>query len=151
MPTFDKTNGSGGVPIANTSRDYVISNTIDMAAIAGLATGDTIQALNVEAGTLVKKVLVKIDTALVGTSGSVTVGDGTDADGWDTTVDLKGAAGTVSQTQLALTEGTPNTLVDAFAAGKVYTAADTIDLVLTSNTVTTYGKVTVIALCTKVY
>lgn len=151
MATFDKTNGSGGVPIAATSRDYVISNTIDLAAITGLATGDTIQALNVEAGTLVKKVLVKIDTALVGTSGSVTVGDGTNAAGWDTSVDLKGTAGTVSQTQLGLTEGMPNTLVDAFAAGKVYTAADTIDLVLTSNTVTTYGKVTVIALCAKVY
>ncbi len=147
MPTIDKTNGTG-IPLSGTTKDYTISNTIVMSAIAGLLTGDVIQALNVKAGTLVRKVLVKINTALTGTSGSVTVGDGADADGFDTAVDLKGAAGTISQTQLGLTEATPNTLIDAFAAGKVYTAADTIDLTLTSDTVTAYGTVTVIALCT---
>lgn len=151
MATLDRTGGVKGVPLHTTSRDFTVSRTIDMSAITGLATGDVLQVLNIEAGTLVRKVLTKIDVALVGTSGSVTVGDGADADGWDTTVDLKGTAGTVSQTQLGLTEGTPNVLVDAFAAGKIYTADDTIDLALTSNTVTTYGTVTVIALCTKLY
>lgn len=137
---------STSFPASGLDKAFRIVNTVDMKTL-GAANADVVQALQIPAGTFVSKVLVKIVRAAAGTTATATVGDGTDADGFDTSVDLKGTAGTYTFNGLGLTEGTPNTLVDAFAAGKVYTAADTIDLTVSHNTVTDAGSVQVIAIC----
>lgn len=148
MPTLNLTQGKSGIPIKGSGRMYTIENDVDLQA-AGAASGDTVQALNVGPKTLVNKVLVEVLRPIVGTSGSATVGDGVDPDGFDTTINLKATAGTVTQTQLGLTEGVPNVLVDAYAAGRIYTAEDTIDLVVTLHAdLTDKGKFRVIAVCT---
>lgn len=146
MADQDVTNGAGSVPVAGLGKRFVLSNEIDLSAIDGLATADVIQALNIEAGTFVENVFVRIVEPTVNAGGNttVTVGDGADADDWDASVDLEAAAGTV-------TLGASGT--DTYAlSGKVYTAADVIELTLTVSAGTpTWGKIEVIAVCTKLY
>lgn len=154
MADQNVTNGVGSVPVAGLGKRFVLSNEIDLSAIDGLATTDVIQALNIEAGTFVENVFVRIVEPTVNGTGNttVTVGDATNADGFDTSVNLEADANTVTCAGFVLTEGTPNTLADAYAGGKVYTADDTLDLVLTiTGAVTAWGKIEVIAACTKLY
>jgi hypothetical protein len=106
---------------------------------AGAVSTDIVQMLNIKAGTFVKNVYIKIVTPATATSISATIGDGAGANSWDASVDLKGAAGTV-------TNGVNGT--DAYAlTGKLYTADDTIDAVVTVNTMTVGAVVDVIADC----
>ena len=133
-----------GVPYnASLQKTFILTNTIDLDALK-VADGDIIQALPVAPGMRIFLTEVEIVTPSdAATSAAATVGDGDDGDGFDTNVDLKATAGSIASTSLALTEGTPNTLVDAYAGvGKRYTSEDTIDITVAYNGATTvYGKV----------
>lgn len=145
MADLDVTTGLTGVVPHNSGALRVVKVQVDLDAI-GAATTDVVKVLPVAAGTFVAKVLCRIVRAAAGTAATATIGDGDNADGFETEVDLKGAADTVTSDGLGLTEGTPNTLVDAYAGGKYYAAADTLDLTLTYDTVTDGGKVELIVL-----
>ena len=121
-----------------------ISNRVDFAAAtktkgSALVSTDVLQMLTVPAGMHVQNVFIKIVTASAGTTLSATIGD-TDVDGWDAAVDFKAAAKTI-------TYGIGGTDAHATTNGKVYAAADTIDAVLTVDTVTTWGVFDVVAMC----
>lgn len=146
--TYDLSIGSAGVPASGLNKGYIISNTIDLSDMdTKPVSTDVIQALKIGAKTYVQNVFVEIVTASAATTLTATVGDGTDPNGWDTAVDLEGTAGTITYALGALTDGTPNVFTDAYANGIVYSAADTIDLVMTVDTVTTWGVIKVSALC----
>lgn len=120
MGTTDRTVGAGVIPHIGTTKPYVIENQV---SIVGLATAEVVQSLAIKAGTYVMNVAVKIVTAEASGVATATVGDGAGANSWDAQTDLAAAAGT-------WTVGAGGT--DAYVtAGKLYTAADTIDLTLT--------------------
>ena len=141
MTDFNLAGGSG-IAAKEVNKHFLIQQDIDLNAmpVKPIST-DVINALNIPANTLVLQVRTVVLVQSVATALTATVGDGDAADGWDAAIDFEGAVGdeTVSR------HGT-----DAHAAtgdGKRYAAADTIDLVMTVNTVTTWGKIRVIALC----
>lgn len=162
--TRDMTAGTVSARPANfTLNPFQIVNTIDFSAVqtlkgSALETNEVIKAIAIPAGTFVSKVFVQILTAGVGTGSLIaTVGDGDDPDGFDTSVDLEAAAGTVTfngnASNAAATHGdnAANVLVDAYSAGRAYTADDTIDLVLTDyDVITTHPVIKVTALCVMV-
>lgn len=84
----------------------------------GASANEVVQAIKVGAGDVVLDVRTEVVT-VEATSGTIVlnVGDGSDANGFDADVDLTSAA--ISTT----IKGT-----DAYAVGKRYTAADTIDV-----------------------
>jgi hypothetical protein len=120
-------------------RIYVIENEVDFGNDS-TATGDVVQALQVKAKTYVLNVITKVTEAM-GLTATATVGDGSSAAAWDASINLNAAAGT-----LAL--GVGGTDAFATALGKMYTAADTIDLTCTiTSGPATAGKVKVSAIC----
>lgn len=86
---------------------------------------DVIQALNIPAGCYVHKVIAEVEAA-EGSAGTFTVGDGSNASGFLAAGDINATG--FQDTSLTLTEGVPNT-VTGYTAGKLYSAADTIDFV----------------------
>jgi hypothetical protein len=99
-----------------------LSNKIDFSEF-NVGSGDTVQCLKVAKDMLVTNVRVIVVTP-EGATATATVGDATAADGWDASTNLNATAGTV-------TAGLAGT--DSYAtAGKLYTAADTIDLVVSA-------------------
>jgi hypothetical protein len=105
------------------------------------AASDTIQVIKIPAGTYLVNVFVKVITA-EGIALTAEVGDGADPNGWDASTDLNAAVGTVTQ-------GISGT--DAYAlTGKIYTANDTIDLVM-SAAIGNDAIVDVIAVGWKIY
>jgi hypothetical protein len=115
--------GVGAIPADGLNKAVVLKSRVDFSEVSCLS-GDVVQALRIPKNFLVLNVFVKVVTAEGGTC-TATVGDGSDADGWDASANLNATAGTVTQ-------GASGT--DAYAAianfGKLYTADDTIDLVL---------------------
>ena len=88
-------------------------------------TGTTKAILNVPAGTLIPPhgIVIVVETLFAGGTPSLDIGDGSDTDGWiDTT---------------AITEASTGTYADVDAAyavtGKYYSAADTIDAVVSAS------------------
>ncbi len=88
-------------------------------------TNTTVAILDVPAGTFIPPhgIAIVVETAFAGGTESIDVGDGDDPDGWiDST---------------AITEVTPATYADVDAAyaeaGKYYSAADTIDAVVSAS------------------
>lgn len=100
----------------------------------------TVAALTIPKNTLVLQVYTVVVTA-AGETCTATVGDGDSATGWDASVDLNATAGT----RYAGIVGT-----DAFAVGKLYSTADTVDVVVTLNGGTGSVQYRVEALCVKV-
>lgn len=86
---------------------------------------ETLAVFDVPANTLVLDVLAYTDTAWT-TSVTLNVGDGDDADGWLATAKV---APTSAQTD-GLAKRTTKATAEAYAGGKLYTAADTIDVVI---------------------
>ena len=128
---------SASLPWDGKDKFVVMKNRLDFTKKAGAAT-DVVQALNVPAGTGVLNVFVKVITPQGGTC-TATVGDGAGANSWDASTDLNAAAGTITQGAVG---------TDAYAVanlGKVYAAADTIDLVLGHTT--NVAVIEVYALC----
>ena len=117
---------------------YIEGKNINISANATTDT-QTTQALVIPAGTHVINVFSHVVTAANATC-TATLGDGDSATGWDAAINLTAAAGT----RLAGVIGT-----DAFAVGKRYASADTIDATITFSTTTTTGVFRLDALCTK--
>ncbi len=139
MANVDYTNGASGIPFDGLNNFYTIENTIDFAQ-KNAAASTVVQALNVEAGTLVLNVACEVLTPQGATS-TATVGDGSTPAGFGGSVDLNAAAGT-------MTVGVGGTDAYVTAGGHLYTAADTIDLTLSANAVDT-AKIKVKAICVK--
>lgn len=140
MATLDKTGGNSAQPWDGKDNHFVVSQEINL---AGVATGDVVQALKVPAKTFVKNVVVEIITQ-TGLTSTATVGDGGDANDWDASVNLNAAVGT-------LTLGVGGTDANVTNGGKLYTAEDTIDLTctITSGPIVT-GKIRVSAECVRI-
>jgi hypothetical protein len=114
---------------------FVISNKLDFGDIddypgSGVTTGDVVQLLDVPAGMIVNAVGVHIysnsGTVAATTVSASTVGDGSDADGWITDVDLAPSASGVSSTYEDGISGAYQTTY----GGKYYSSADTIDITI---------------------
>ena len=88
------------------------------AGLTALTSADVLEVIRVPANTLVTNVALNVTTAEGGTL-TVDVGDGDNPDGY---LDGVNANATAAYLTVAGT--------DAFEAGKYYTAADTIDIVL---------------------
>jgi len=127
--------GGGVIRIANT----INLNAATAAKGSALVSTDVIECLQIPKNMFVSNVFVRIKTPSVATALTATVGDGVDPKGYDASIDLEAAAG-------ATTCGVGGT-DDLVTAGKLYTAADTIDLVLTVNTITSLGEFDIIAQC----
>ena len=145
--TVDMTAGSnafslgGGMVRISNSIDLQAAQDANTAAGGGtFVSSDIIQCLDIPANMFVLNVFSKIKTASVATTLTAEVGDGDDPNGWDASIDLEGAAGTVGYA----IGGT-----DAYSTtnGRLYSAADTIDLVLTVSAITSLGAVDLVALC----
>lgn len=133
-------------PPQNTT--FIIANTLNFAdlkvkgnagtELSGVSKSDTVQLLSIPAGTIVKDVGINIYSAW-STAGltcyGVTLGDGTTTDGWLLSVDFGPSASGVSRTggvsswTIAGNAGTSIISAPkyAYAGGKYYSAADTID------------------------
>ena len=79
---------------------------------------------DVPANTFVVEVKVRIVTAFGGTTPLITIGDGDDADGFFTSAEIAPATA-IAGYKSSLKGAQP------YAGGKIYTAADTIDAVIT--------------------
>jgi hypothetical protein len=123
-------NVTNGIPVTGVKKVFVVSNTVDLDKL-GAANGDVVQALPVWDGIRVLGVEVEVVTASdAATSATATVGDGDNASGFVTSVNLKSVGVTT----------TPG----AYGYSKRYTTNDTIDLTLTySGATTVKGKVVV--------
>ena len=95
------------------------------AGATALAATDILEVIPIPAGTLVTNVGMEIVT--VGASGSISIGDGSDDDGY--------LAATVS-TSAGYFGGVPGVATTVFSpalsGGKIYAAADTIDIKITT-------------------
>ena len=102
----------------------VISRRLSFATTNAAAT-NIVQALNIEKGTYLTEVLVRVVTAEGGVA-TVDAGDGDNPDGWLDGIDVNAAANTVyySHTNAGTDEAFGKAL------GKFYTADDTIDLII---------------------
>lgn len=96
----------------------VITNRIDFSE-HNAAASDTVQVLKVLNGDVVLDWLCTVATA-EGTASTCSVGDASDDDGYDTTMDTN-AAGNYRMV-----------VGDGYSAGRVYAADDTIDLYLSA-------------------
>ena len=102
------------------------------AAAAALASGDVLEIIPLPAKSLVLRVGYDVTTA-EGASATFDLGDGSDTDGYLNDISLNSVASGISTVSLA--EGTPNTFPLPYAVGKYYSAADTIDMLINSNSV----------------
>ena len=100
-------------------RMHYAYNKLDFSA-TGVSSADVVQALKIPANSLVTEVSVTVRTAEGGTC-TATVGDGAGASSWDAATNLNATADTVTSS----VKGT-----DAYAVGKFYSSADTIDLTM---------------------
>jgi hypothetical protein len=103
-----------------------VFNGADATALKGsaLATNDIFELVSIPAGAFVLSVAAKVTTVEGGTC-TFDIGDGATADGY-----LDGVDGNTSANVQSFTADT----TEAFGAGKLYTAADTIDLKLMTGT-----------------
>jgi len=111
---------------------FTVENEIDFSEVnggAGAGLGETVGAINVYKGWLVHRVLLEVVTP-EGATQTFDVGDETDPNGFLDAVNGNAAAGTQYVTELALTDGTPNT-VTGYSNGKIYAADDQIDVTAT--------------------
>jgi len=149
MATINIIKVSTGIPFKSAGKTFVAEREIDFDNLTDSSgnsvtvnSGDTIQAIPIEAGVRVLFVETEIVTSAdSATSATLTVGDGDDVDGYDGDVNLKASAGTIVCTGSA----------DAYSiSGKRYTTDDTIDVVPTWVDATTVkGKVKIRAFCIK--
>ena len=112
MATFTITGGGATGYGANGPNVKVANVVIDLTELSGLAATDTIEAIEVPAGTIVLSAGYEIITVGTG-SGTLSLGDGSDVDRYVTAV-----AQTAAGQKAALATNVPH----------LYTAADTIDL-----------------------
>jgi len=159
--TQDKTvGGTSGYPANVRGKTFLLERTIDFALSANTGTsGDVYQMLNIPAGSYVIAAGLEVETIEDSTC-TLTIGDGTDADGWIKSTSMTGdvtyawttwAATNAPIVYLnASTNATTTTVqiasssMPAYVGGKAYTSADTIDMTLGANADTL--KITIRAL-----
>ena len=112
MATFTITGGGATGYGANGPNVKVANVVIDLTELSGLAATDTIEAIEVPAGTIVLSAGYEIITVGTG-SGTLSLGDGGDVDRY-----VAAVAQTAAGQKAALATNVPH----------LYTAADTIDL-----------------------
>ena len=142
MSTVNLT-ASSMVPSAGLDKAYLRKITVDFSANNVLAS-DVVQLFSIPANTLVEYVAWRVTTA-EGATCTATIGDGEDPDGYKPsgTINLNSTSDK-NFSGLLLTEATPNT-VTAYTGGKLYSTADTIDLVMGHDT--NAAKIVVFAKC----
>ncbi len=126
MATVDLTSNASISQVG--SRAFVVSATVDFSETSR-SQNDVLQLFDVAAGQRVVDVTAHVETA-EGATFTFDIGDGADANGYLNNVNGNSAGYTGME--LALAEGTPNT-VSAYSDGKLYTSADTVDMVLDNN------------------
>lgn len=134
MPTYDYSKGgTSGLPNRFAGRMAVVERYFDFATIAAeraaagqaaIAATDVIQAIDVPADTVVLLVTLKI-IKVEGAALTISVGDGTATAGYLATVDANALGHVASLVTSAFSV--------AVGGGKLYTAADTIDLLINTN------------------
>jgi hypothetical protein len=125
MATYTVTGAVAGVPLG--IKPQIIEVVLDFSS-TNLTTSDTVQAIEMNANTLVLMAGVEVLTAAGSGSPTLDLGDGDDDDLY--VEDVSGSA-------------TGHEINNAAGTAKLYTAADTIDL--SANTATFDGKVRVFA------
>jgi hypothetical protein len=110
-----------------------------------LAQNEVVQLIQVNAGERVHRVDVEV-VAIDAVAGTFDVGDGADVDGYQDGIDV--AVLGFTSMELLFTEGTPN-VVTGYRDGKVYAAADTIDIIALGASGLTTAKIRVVALVEK--
>jgi hypothetical protein len=109
------------------TNDVVVQNVTVNAATTNVdqSVDGVIELFNIPQGALVHTVSIYVAT-VEDSAATLTIGDGADADGFLAGIDATAAGLTTSNKPI-------NTAVYAAAGGKIYTAADTIDLVTTAD------------------
>ena len=125
MTDYSVTGAVAGVPLG--IKPQIIEVVLDFSS-TNLTTSDTVQAIEMNANTLVLMAGVEVLTAAGSGSPTLDLGDGDDDDLY--VEDVSGSA-------------TGHEINNAAGTAKLYTAADTIDL--SANTATFDGKVRVFA------
>ena len=133
MATVDITNGTGFAE-NDGKKQFVIEVTLNFATTTQTA-ADVLQSLNIPADTLVQDCFYEVLTAEGGTL-ALDIGDGDDPNGYHAAVDAN-AAGSLIKSAGAYAQQT--------LGGRVYTAADTIDVIPSANA--DAGKVRIVAIC----
>lgn len=153
MSTYDKTGGTpttGQTPYASLDKTFVLKNTVDLTGGA-IVQADVYQVLAVPVNTLVESVHIRIDTAAVGTTLTMDVGDGGSTAGWIGSTDGKATAGTYDHSTVG-TDARAVAANNGYFYGNNGTVAvpisDSIDVVMTTATAITAGpKFTIFAVC----
>lgn len=132
MADADYTNSSGPASYASGfgRMPFVLEAEVDFSA-NNHDSNDVLNVLAIKAGFYVLSVIMKVVTP-EGATLTVDIGDGDDPDGYIDGANGNATAGTEVVSDLALTNGTPNT-VTGYTAGKYYAADDTIDLIPKNN------------------
>lgn len=112
-----------GVKIAKVTVGYASTNDVAVTAQT------TYPIFNVKAGMLVLNVLANVNTAFT-TSVTLNIGDGTDTDGFLATAKIAPQSAVTS----GILKTTSVATAEAFAGGRLYTADDTIDVVVAGAT-----------------
>ena len=100
----------------------VIENYVSF-AVTSVSAADVVEVLDVGAGTFVSCVWMIVLTA-EGATATCDIGDATDPNGYDDSVNMNASAGTITRTLET----------DAYTVGKYYSSADTIDLTIDNDT-----------------
>lgn len=127
---------SSGGNYAGTPAFTVLTGTYDATRRNMTADGDTMAVLNIPAGTVVHNVVLEVITVEATATPTINVGDGSDPNGW--------VAGASTATAAKLL-GAGAYVV---AGGKLYAAADTLDLEMPAGDDATTLVCKVHALCT---
>lgn len=126
---------SSGGNAAGAPAQTVLTGVFD-ASKRNMVAADVVEVVNIPAGTLVSRVFLEVIT--VEAAKTVNVGDGADPNGYV-------AAASTATAATLLGDGALVT-----AAGKLYTAADTIDIEAPAGVAFTVLKVRIIVECTRV-
>lgn len=117
--------GENKVSVQSVTINWATVTTARAAAgVAALAANDIVEVLRIPAKTFVMRAGIDVTTA-DGTALTLHLGDGSDDDGYVTS--LNGNAVGSATNAFTLTEAAPNT-VTGYSGGKYYSAADTIDI-----------------------
>lgn len=152
MATFDVTNSvgaSGGYPAHGAPRMFTVTKALDFSSASivalnsgtGPAQNDVLQLIHVPAKTVVHGVYYTIDTASSNLA-DFDIGDGADIDGYHDGVNLTNGTNDFTGFGVSGTE--------AFAAGKYYASADTIDGVCKTAASIVTGKITITVIMTSI-
>jgi len=136
MSTIDKTNQQVGGVHGGARNLVVISNIINFNDNS-VSAADVVQALAIGAGDVILRTTVNV-TTVEGAVLTFDLGDGTDPNGYMDGVD--GNVSGITGSELTLVEAAPNT-ISAYSGGKLYTVADTIDVVMNNDASTGIVKV----------